>query len=91
MLETQNFSKAQDCPEAAVLNPTCTVVDDSGNSVHEVEFKNTMSIAIYWILICDFPAGFVCYILFCVFCLFALFLIYIWVFLLPNVFFTFAV
>lgn len=47
MLETQNFSKAQVCPGAVVLNPICTVVDDSGNSVHEVEFKNMMSIASY--------------------------------------------
>lgn len=47
MLETQNFSKAQVCPGAAVLSPTCTVVGDSGNSVHEVEFKNMMSVASY--------------------------------------------
>lgn len=47
MLETQDFSKAQVCPGAVVLNPTCTVVDDSGNSVHEVEFKNMMSTASY--------------------------------------------
>lgn len=36
MLETQNFSKAQVCPGAVVLSPTSTVVDDNGNSVHEV-------------------------------------------------------
>lgn len=46
-----------------MLNPTCTVVDDSGNSVHEVEFKTKMSIASYQVLFCDFPAGFVCYVL----------------------------